>query len=186
MREKGFIIIGCLLVLFFCTISTGCNSTPKNESGFNLIFKYGIGARNILDTYRGTFTKDMILDPSVTVKLILTEEELDGIYRKIAEIDFFNYPEEFSVALEPDPPVGLVTPYASYYFKVEHKGEVKELWWDDEIVWQNKWLRDSKDKIFFKNRDEAEKLYELISIIREIIENKPEYKELPEPTGGYM
>ena len=87
------------------------------------------------------------------------------------EIDFFDYPEKFSVSLPPDEPIGIVTPFASYYFKVEYNSEIKELWWDDEIV----------------NEDEkAEKLRGLINLIRDIVESKQEYKELPEPRSGYL
>ena len=32
-----------------------------NVSAFNLIFKYGVGAKNELNTYNGTYTQDMVL-----------------------------------------------------------------------------------------------------------------------------
>jgi hypothetical protein len=113
----------------------------------------------------------MVMDPSITVELSLTEAELDRIYQKMAEIDFFDYPDEFSVPVEEGELVTIVTPYSSYYFKVEYDSAVKELRWEDEIV----------------NPDEkAERLRELIQLIRDIIESKEEYKELPAPTSGYM
>ncbi len=184
MKKFTSLLIISILVVSAISI-IGC--TGKN-SGFNFIFKHGIGPepKNELNTFKGKYTKDMVSDPSVTTKMVLTEEELDRILQKMKDIDFFNYPDEFSLKLAPDSPIGLVTPYARYYFKVEYEGNVKELWWADEIVWRDKWLRDSKEEIIFENKEEAERLYELISLIRGIIENKPEYKELPEPTGGYM
>ena len=166
-------------------ILTACNS-GTTERDFNFIFKYGITAKNELDTFKNTYTRDMILDPSVTIRLKLTDEELDTILQKMKEINFFDYPDEFSIELAPDSLIGLVTPYASYYFKAEYEGVVKELRWDDEIIWQDERLGDSKDKIFIENKDEAEKLYQLVTLIREIIENRPEYEKLPEPTGGYL
>jgi hypothetical protein len=149
----------------------GCETPPAEVSSFNLIFKYGVTARNELNTFEGTYTKDMVMDPSITVELSLTEAELDRIYQKMAEIDFFDYPEEFSVPVEEGGLVTMVTPYSSYYFKVEYDSTLKELRWEDEIMNPN---------------DEANKLRELISLIRDIIESKEEYKELPAPTSVYL
>jgi hypothetical protein len=146
-------------------------TVPPRESNFNLIFKYGIFAKNELNTFNGTYTKDMVSDPSITVELSLTEEELDSIYEKMIEIDFFNYPDKFSIVPSPNDLVRMVTPYSSYYFKVQYDSRIKELRWEDEIL----------------NPDiQADKLMELINLIRDIIESKDEYKELPEPTSGYL
>ncbi len=66
------------------------------DSTFNLIFKYGVDAKNILNTFEGTYTKDMIPDPPIATKLSLTREELDTIYKKMVDIDFFSYPDVFT------------------------------------------------------------------------------------------
>jgi hypothetical protein len=71
----------------------------------------------------------------------------------------------------PGETTGFVTPYEKYYFKVEKGSLVKDLRWEDEIL----------------NPDvKADKLRELITLIINIIESKPEYKALPEIRGGYM
>jgi len=162
------IIVGCgLLVLEQPPIAP----TTPDESNFNLIFKYGVGARNELNTFNGTYTKDMILDPPITVNLSLSHEELGRIYQKMIEIDFLNYPDRFSVSVPFGGPVVNMTPHSSYYFRVEYDSKVKELWWNDDMI----------------NRDEkAEKLRELIRLIIDIIESKEDYRELPSPRGGYI
>ena len=176
MRKGWLITVSLALVVALlgtvgCTAPTSGESNEPGESDFNLIFKYGVMARNELNTFQGTYNKDMVMDPSITVSLSLSEKELDRIYRKMAEIDFFGYPDEFSVAVPAGELVGRVTPYSSYYFKVEHDSDIKELWWEDEIT----------------NEDErADKLRELIELIRDIVESKEEYKELPSPTSGYI
>ena len=157
------------MAVLFGTV--GCVTPPPEESKFNLIFYYGVGANNGLNTFEGTYTKDMIMDPPITVNLSLSEEELDSIYRKMVEIDFFDYPDEFSVSVPSGEAIGMVTPHSSYYFKVEYDSKVKELRWEDKIT----------------NEDEkANKLRELIKLIRDIVESKEEYKELPEPRSGYV
>lgn len=143
----------------------------KKPAVFNFIFKYGIEAGNELDTFKRTYTKDMVEDPPVKVEMSLSKEEMGRIYQKMLEIKFFDYPEKFSVTVSPGEPVGRVTPNPSYYFKVTSDSKVKELWWDDNIT----------------NKDEkAERLRELVEYIISIIESKREYKELPPSRGGYL
>ena len=156
---------GILLLL------VGCTGDDTQEGEFNFIFKYGVTGGNVLDTFQGTFTKDMVMEEDITIDFTLTAEDMDGIYQKMLEIDFFSYPDIFEVAVPEGELTHLVTPYSSYYFKVQHVGGTKELTWEDEIA----------------NPDEnADKLKELIHLIRDIIELKPEYLVLPEPTGGYL
>ena len=147
--------------------------TPQ-EPNFNFVFRYGIMAKNILDTFQGTYSKDMVADPNIMIYLSLSEEELDRIYDKMVEIDFFNYPDKFSVSGPPGVPTGIKTPYSSYYFKVEYNSMIKELWWNDQIVY-----KDYQD-------EKADRLRELIMLIRDIVESKEEYKKLPEPTSAYQ
>ena len=150
----------------------GNSDTPSTvESNFNFIFKYGVTGRNTLDTLKSTFTKDMVMDPAITVKLSLSGEEMDSIYQKMVEIDFFNYPDKFSVSVPPGELKTEVTPYSTYFFRVTYGTKSKELLWHDKIT----------------NSDEkADKLKELITLIRNIIESKEEYKKLPEPRSGYL
>jgi len=162
----------------FVSLVTGCANrankpeepTTANELEFNLVFKYGIGARNVLNTYDGTYTKDMVAGPPVTTHLSLSRDELSTIYNKVVEIDFFNYPDKFAVYVPPWEPVSMVTPYESYYFRVEHGSKIKELSWEDSITNPN---------------NDADKLRELIQCIRDIVESKREYKKLLPPRGGY-
>lgn len=150
----------------------GCSSHLSGRSDFNLIFKFGVGAQNELNTLDQTFTKDMIVDSNITVTLSLSKEELDTIYQKMIEIDFFSYPDTFAIYVAPGETRGIQSTYSSYYFKVEYDSKIKELWWEDEIV-------EPID-------DKAEKLRELITLIRGLIYSKEAYKKLPRPRGGYI
>jgi hypothetical protein len=94
---------------------------------------------------------------------------MERVYRKMAETGFFVYPDEFT-----SPEGGgamMVTPYAGYFFWVQHGGEVKELTWEDSIM---------------NESAAADRLRDLIDLILRIIESKEEYKALPPATGGYM
>jgi hypothetical protein len=144
--------------------------SPKPEKyDFNIFFLDGYVG--ILNTFQGTFTKNLIMDPSITVYLSLSEEDRDRIYQKMIEIDFFSYPNPFFINVPPGEPRGQATPCPAYYFKVEYQSQIKELWWSDCITNPN---------------EKADKLRELIKLIREIYQSKEEYKKLPEPRGGFI
>jgi len=176
--KRYILVVSLLILISFASLVTGCaNRANKpeepaaaNELEFNLVFKYGIGAKNVLNTCDGTYTKDMVAGPPVTTHLSLSRDELSTIYNKMVEIDFFNYPDKFAVYVPPGEPVCMVTPHESYYFKVEHGSKIKELSWEDSITNAN---------------NDADKLRELIRCIRDIVESKREYKKLPPPRGGY-
>ena len=165
------IITYLMLIAIVSFLLVGCGLPGQTVTDFDFIFRYGITAKNELNTFEDTYTKDMILEPSITVNMSLTAEEKAEIYQKMVEIDFWSYPDRFSVKVKPGEIVSSVTPYPSYYFKVTRDSEIKELWWDDNIG----------------NPDgRASKLRELIQLIENIIRSKDEYKNLPEPKGGYM
>ena len=192
---QNFIHISIIAILsVVVVIGVGCN-TPSNskspesvvESGrdwsetlpesrpsdFNLIFKYGYGSinKNELNTFDGTYTKDMVVDPSVTINFSLSDEDMDRIYQKMVEIDFFCYPDEFAIPLPEEGIVSMGTPYQGYYFMVECDNKVKVLRWEDKITNKN---------------EDADRLRKVISLIRSIIQSKDEYWELPSPRGGYL
>ena len=154
----------------FLLVSCG-QPASTTGAGFGLVFRYGVagvvGPRNVLDTTRGTFTKDMVVDPPVTTRLRLTEEDLARIMARVDEMDFWEYPE----VLEPERPKYSVTPYASYYFEVRKGSVIKEVRWEDQ---------------YGDEGARAVRLRDLAEFIREIVESKPEYKALPEPKGGYL
>jgi hypothetical protein len=168
MRVWHTIVIAVLFTVTSCGLFSPDHETT--QSNFNMIFKYGVGARNVLDTYAGTYTKDLVLDPPVTTALSLTREEKNSIYQKMVEIDFFEYPDTFSITVDTEE-VGFFTPFSTYYFRVEYNSTMKELVWDDKI---------------FAENESAAKLRELIDTILKIIESKEAYKKLPPPTGGYL
>jgi len=126
---------------------------------------------NRLDTVRSTYTQDMVVDPPVTVKMRLPEEDMEAICSKMMEIGFFQYPTAFSVRPDPGGAIVVVTPFSSYHFRVYSHGIiVKELRWDNEIMNQG---------------PQADSLRELISIIIEKIQSNPAYGGLPKPRAGY-
>jgi hypothetical protein len=157
------ILIVSLAYLFLQKTS---NENLNSVDSFNLVLRYGVGAKNELNTFNGTFTKDLILDPSVTTNLALTNEEKLQIQHKIAEIDFFNLPDSF-----PTNQSVIVIPMSAYYIRVQNGTQIKEVSWNTNSVIDN---------------ETSINLEQLVSFIVGIIEEKPEYKALPPARGGYI
>jgi len=148
--------------------------TASEASRYDLVFVYGVkGNRpdpvNRLDTMRGTFTKDMVMDPPITFKLTLTDEQMARIMERMTEIGFLNYPMTYAPPM--GPVVGSVTPYATYHLK---------LYSDGVLVKQ---VRMDTDRVSDDSR--TENLVSLFTLITNIIESTDAWKESPKPRGGY-
>ena len=142
------------------------------QSGeFHFILGFGYNARNILNTFDGTFTKDLVKGFS-TIRFQLSDEQVNLIEEKFRELDILSYPEEF----KPDPvnpkdnTITIVMPCSSYYIRVELDEQMKEVFWKDE----NK-AYDPK----------AIALEELIHEIEEMVYERDEYIKMPKVKGGY-
>ena len=161
-----------LSLLLLITLLSGCNSLnvknklpPSKPVNFNFVFSYGVGAKNQLDTSKGQFTKDMVMDPSITADLKLSDENMDTIYSELRKINILGYPENFK-------PKGFTesTPYITYNFSITANGIEKKITWLD------------KD---FSHTKEAVQLRELFYKIKDMIESTEEYKKLPTAKPGY-
>jgi hypothetical protein len=148
-----------------CSQSTDLSETRD----FNLKFSYGVSARNVLNTFENTYTKDLIMDGTITVPFKLSCSDLKQISDKMIGINFFTYPDTFFI--QPGDTAAIITPCNTYDFEVSNKSVSKHLYWVDEIV---------------KQDTQAIKLRELISFIKTIVQSKPEYSQLPPAKGGYL
>ncbi|OPX85542.1 MAG: hypothetical protein A4E53_03536 [Pelotomaculum sp. PtaB.Bin104] len=95
-----------IIALYLITLIAGCAVEKKESSNnqvkeavismdqanFNLIFKYGVGAKNILNTFEGTYTKDMI--PDIGLLYIFPPAELMAVLPQIPRVSFsWGFPE---------------------------------------------------------------------------------------------
>ena len=139
----------------------------------NIIFRYGVSGGNHpneLDTIRGYFQKDMVNKEPAWTKMDLTQDELDTIYQKMVDIDFFLYPKGFQPKLEDDG-FGITTPFSVYYLEYHNETGSKVVYWNTQYI-------APKDTQYTN-------LKELAHLIIEIIQAKPECQKMPEPTAGY-
>ena len=163
---KRFAAATLLILLLAISLAVYLSTQKPSDDDFNLVLKYGVGAKNVLNTFTEKYTKDLIILPPVTTKLILTSQEKMQILQKIDEMNFFSFPSTFP--LNPDV---WVTPQIDYYFFVQNCSQTKEISWNSNSLIET---------------DIENCLNQLVSYITGLIEQKPEYKALPTPQGGYL
>jgi hypothetical protein len=164
------LLIVSTLGLCACASSLSTSHLPHPEGNFAFTFEFGSCNRDILDTFNGTFTKDMIVDPAVTIPFQLSDSQTTAIYQEMVEIGFFDYPEVFSIPTPDNGIVGMVTPAMRYCMTVRNGDLIKTLSWVDEIT--------------EPTTPEAERLRSLFGLIIDMIQESPDYKQLPEPKAG--
>src|SRR3990172_11203851 len=94
------VAIACAALVFTALGCTSLAMPQRMPDDFNFVLRFGIeagmGSKNVLDTFKGTFTKDLVMAGSVTTKLRLTNKEMQAIYEKMRDVEVWRYPEQYS------------------------------------------------------------------------------------------
>jgi hypothetical protein len=143
-------------------------SVPDEPGPSEFAFRlaYGVGAKNVLDTRAGTFTKDLVTAGTATAKLQPTPEVLDGFRARILTMDITKYPPSFDY----DRTV-MTTPYMTY-----------QLW---------VWLHGTEYRVCLETEyrtadSRAAVLLEFVKEVRQWVESTQAYRSLPAAVGGYL
>lgn len=160
------LLLVLLALLIGCGIKGPENNMPETmPDDFAFKVQYGYYRNDEVNTFNGTVTKDLIEDGKATTEIIFTQEELKDIYSKMREINITS-PKE----LEPKIIDCQHEPHYDFGLKVQINEEITE------YTWSGQYCEPSKD---------AGEIEDLIAYIHSLVKEKPEYKKLPEPTGGY-
>jgi hypothetical protein len=146
-------IFGLFLLIIFSPVLNPL--AMADDSKFNLIYDDGV---NKLDTFNGTLTREWH-HPQITIKFSLSKQELDSIYDKMIEINFFAYPSKIQGM--------LVHPGQWHYFKVESSNGIKEVSCDGPLDFPG--IKDTK----------ILNLQKVVFLINSILYSKDEVKKLP-------
>ncbi len=151
-------------------ISCSKTITEPDSQYLKIHFYYGFG--NELNTFKQTYTKDLVQDGYITVDFWLTEAEQETIRNKLYVVDFFHFPDTIIYQIGPDSIMVSINPDPGWQFlQVADENLDKIVYWRYPLPEGNEF---------------APRLVELVNLIIHIIESKPEYKVLPSPRGRHL
>ncbi len=157
-----------ILLLFMCISLTGCDYSASEESippmpeDFNFKLKYGVNSIHEIDTFNDRVVKDLVDNGTAEASISLQKEEMEIIYKQMMALDIME------IELQNDNS-GRGEWDAISKWHIEMNGETNSFYYNT---------------LFGTSQLEIE-LFELEKTIHKMIEKKPEYKELPEASGGY-
>jgi hypothetical protein len=138
------------------------------RAAFGLIYEDSNGNR--LDTFAGTYTKDLIGHPDTTVAMVLPPADLDSIYEVMIRIRFFDPTELF-----PSLRVGsTIQPNTTHRLRARAGSIERELVWDTGT-----WVDGP-------TTDDGKRLLGALRLIWRRIKAHPVYQKLPKAFGGYF
>ncbi|MBC7875647.1 MAG: hypothetical protein H7Y59_00635 [Anaerolineales bacterium] len=163
MRKRILLLFTTLL------IATSCNGQEKisTPADFAFVFEHascGTIFMDILDTTQNVLIqKTPEGEIANTIPLNLLDEQMDEIYQKLIEIDFFSYPEIYIV---PDEQIrGYQAPSGIQKLTVTANSQIHSVVWTDEIFTEPPYM----DEI---------NLRDLADLILEVIWSNPDYQSL--------
>lgn len=102
-------------------------------ASFGFVFTYGLCVPSRVDTFAGTFSRaGTVVDPAVTVPLSLLPADIQRIQRDMDQIDFFDYPSDFT--LRSARGGTSVTPSNYYSFAVREGARQHTVRWQDDVL----------------------------------------------------
>lgn len=137
---------------------------------FNFSLRYGVGAKSEINTFKDTYTKDLVLDGTVTTDLKLSKDEMKNIYQKMKEIELLSTVQNAKYQGE-DGSLISIEPMSDYFLSIQMNGKVYNTHWNSNIY----------------DEETSKKLAKFVNhyLHDQIISNKSEFKNLPEISGGY-
>ncbi|TMW72829.1 hypothetical protein [Alteribacter natronophilus] len=162
MKKHVWCLLGFCFFLGACETESEAWMPDEKPDDFNFSLHFGYGAQNELNTFEDTFTKDLIEDGQVTTEMVLTDEEMERIYTNMREADVLGVSDNTEGSTCSDP-------HHSYQLVLQADGEEFRDSWNTSC------------------ETEATTRWESFMdfLVSDIIEPRPEYQALPEPTGGY-
>jgi len=163
MFQKTKKSVICFVIIFF--LLSGCTSSTDSVDKQFVEVHLQFGFVNELNTFEGKFTKDLVMDGSITVDFWLSKKDQESIKELANQVSFFNLPNNIpaqpGVAITPDPS--------------PDKLRIRFDNMDHTIVWS---YAGNRENLNFK------KVIELSQHIMSIVKNSERFKSLPEARGG--
>lgn len=167
------VMLGILLSAIYFVRQKNQSGDPNTLYGkfddFNFRLNFNTLGKEQIDTYRGTLTKDLVMDGTKTVKFKIPNDVKKEIYKLMIDINILSFPDTLKVD-------GMaVTPSCDYKLTATINGRVKT------IVWKEGFYPSMIDNLPKDNVN----FLKLVKYISDYIYGTEEYKNMPQAKGGY-
>lgn len=161
-----------LTFILTAALILSCKEAPLEPDLQFLGIHFHYGFENELNTFEQFFQKDLVLDGIIATSFWLTTGEQDLILARVKNIQFFDFPDTIRYEMGPDSIMVTTCPNPGVQFlRIQYGDQDKTVYWYLPLP---------------VNNDYATLLTELVVMIIDVIESKPEYQSLPPAEGGYI
>ncbi len=164
MRHQVVAVCSFLILPLVLACDLGEASKPDPQF-LQIQLRYGFG--NVVNTFDGTLTKDLVLDGTITVPFWFTTAEQNLIISELDRAGFYDLPDTVhqitGVSIDPNPGSQLLCVQGN-------QGQKSVVWFLPPD----------------QTNDYGQAIQQLASAIWAIVEAKAEYKQLPPARGGYL
>ncbi|MBN2517821.1 MAG: hypothetical protein JXB14_03170 [Candidatus Altiarchaeota archaeon] len=147
-------------------------ATQKMPRDFAFRYSFGISERNVLDTAKNLYIKDMVCDPPQDYKVTLTEDEKRSVYNSLVDNDFSKIKNDLTDNCDDSGRCIEIDPLWGATLTVTINGEKKTVKW--------------RANYYYEDDPDAVRFGEIKSVIEGIISEKEEELKIPEPGCGYL
>jgi hypothetical protein len=142
----------------------------EESQDITILFIWGVGGKNRLDTASASLTKDLVIDPAITVSFSLTQEEKLRILGWADSLGFFDLPDHIAPPDTSD--MGCIqVPCSQYSLTVATSSRHHTSEWSDCNC---------------SPCAERDRALSLAQLVERLVQGKEEYRRLPKARGGYM
>ncbi|HEY9061756.1 MAG TPA: hypothetical protein VIO64_14780 [Pseudobacteroides sp.] len=175
-----FIISAAVLVVLLCTAYVAIqNFQPKDIyilsyedlDKFNFKLNFNTNGKYQIDTYKGTFTKDLVKDGTKTIEFKLPDNIKKSIYDLMRDIDIMSFPTKLDLE-----GTGIM-PSCDYKLTVTIGSKSRTIEWSNGLYPE---VNNIDLSIHNKN------FLKLVKYISDYIYSTDEYKNMPEANGAYL
>lgn len=157
--KNNIVLIITVLVGYGCSSIT-CEKSTEDDS-FAFFFENTFTA-NRINSFNHEVTTDWWMEDSTTINLCFTSEELNSIREEMLQIDILHYPNEYKPVSGGDREF-WINPHPVYFLKIRINGIIKVIHWNNSNLSQI---------------EDAKKLIKLCDYIQNILDKKPEFRQI--------
>lgn len=144
------------------------NSAPFD---FSLVYSFGIGGKNVLDSAQSHFLADMMCDPPIEITINLSDTEKQTIWRSVVQNDFFSF-GNFTQNCDESGQCLSISPEEFTTLSVTGNGKTHTV--------------QHRGSYLYNDNENYLKFEEITEIINDILHSRENFENLPSPRCAYQ